>query len=312
MQLAGLRNGKQPFRVLDMACGSGSFLLGAYQCLFDHCLKWYTEHSPERHKAAVWNGNGRAPGKPLWRLTIGEKKRILTSHIFGVDIDSQAVEVSKLSLLLNVLEGETNESLSTQQQRELFEDRALPNLADNIKCGNSLIGPDYFTGKLVTDPKELKRINAFDWGQGFPAAMAAGGFDCIIGNPPWLVAGYYVGDEIEYLRGRFRCAHGKFDMYYLFLEKGLLLNRDRRCLGMVVPNKFFHTKAATQLRRLLAEHKCVQELVDFGDSQVFHGPTNYSCIVCLARDSKRTLRYVLAKAGLPIPRGMAVARSTLT
>ena len=68
-------------------------------------MKWYAEHSPEKHKAAVWNGNGRGPGEPQWRLTIGEKKRILSTHIFGVDIDAQAVEVSKLSLLLKVLGG---------------------------------------------------------------------------------------------------------------------------------------------------------------------------------------------------------------
>ena len=105
-QLAGGKNG-QPFRVLDMACGSGSFLLGAYQCLLDHCLKWYIEHQPEKHKKAVYT---RSPRRE-WRLTIAEKKRILTTHIFGVDIDAQAVEVSKLSLLLKVLEGETDQTV---------------------------------------------------------------------------------------------------------------------------------------------------------------------------------------------------------
>ena len=178
-QLAGGKD-KPPFRVLDMACGSGSFLLGAYRCLLDHCLKWYVEHKPETFKKAVYQDarNGH------WRLTIGEKKRILTTHIFGVDIDAQAVEVTKLSLLLKVLEGETDQSVS--QQQRLFHDRALPNLADNIKCGNSLIGPDYFTGKLIPDPDEMKRVNPFDWKQGFPDAMKAGGFDCVIGNPPYI------------------------------------------------------------------------------------------------------------------------------
>ncbi len=83
-----------------------------------------------------------------------------------MDIDAQAVEVSKLSLLLKVLEGETDQSVS--QQQRLFRDRALPNLADNIKCGNSLIGPDYFTGKLIPDPEEMKRVNPFGWKQDFP------------------------------------------------------------------------------------------------------------------------------------------------
>ena len=87
-----------PLRVLDPACGSGSFLLGAYQCLLDHCLNWYLAHRDEKQaKAEIYES---AKG---WRLTTAEKKRILTTHIFGVDIDRQAVEVTKLSLLLKVL-----------------------------------------------------------------------------------------------------------------------------------------------------------------------------------------------------------------
>lgn len=306
MQLAGLRNGKQPFRVLDMACGSGSFLLGAFRCLLDHCFGWYVEHDPKKHQKAVY----KDPRHGQWRLTIEEKKRILTTHIFGVDIDAQAVEVSKLSLLLKVLEGETDESF--QLGLLPFSDRALPNLAENIKCGNSLIGPDYFTGKLIPDSEEMNRINAFNWKQVFPAATKAGGFDCVIGNPPWLMAGYYAGDEIEYMRERFQSAKGKFDLYYLFLENALRLTGTKSCVGMIVPNKFFHTKAATGLRRLLTDRKCLEEIVDFGDSQVFHGPTNYSCIVCLARDSKRALRYVHTKAGFAVQSHIAVARSSLT
>ena len=83
------------------------------------------------------------------------------------------------------MEGETDQSVS--RATAAFPDRALPNLADNIKCGNSLIGPDYFTGKLISDPDEMKRVNPFDWKQGFPEAMKAGGFDCVIGNPPYVL-----------------------------------------------------------------------------------------------------------------------------
>src|SRR6266849_4056848 len=106
-QLAGGKD-RAPFRVLDMACGSGSFLLGAYQCLLDFCLNWYIEHKPESFKKAVY----KDPRNGQWRLRIEEKKRILTTHIFGVDIDAQAVEVTKLSLLLKVLDGETDQTLS--------------------------------------------------------------------------------------------------------------------------------------------------------------------------------------------------------
>jgi len=159
-----------------MVCGSGSLLLGAYQCLLDYCLKWYINHKPEGSKKAVY----KDPRTGHLRLTIEEKKRILTTHLFGVDIDRQAVEVSKLPLLLKALEGENDATLS--QQLKLFHDRALPNLADNIKCRNSLIGPDYFAGKLIAEPDEMKRVNPFDWNTKFPEAMEAGGFSCVIGN----------------------------------------------------------------------------------------------------------------------------------
>ena len=89
-----------------------------------------------------------------WQLTTAERKRILLNNIFGVDIDTQAVEVTKLSLLLKVLEGETEQSL--QPIFRLFHERALPDLGDNIKCGNSLIGPDFYE-QAANDPARRRR-----------------------------------------------------------------------------------------------------------------------------------------------------------
>jgi hypothetical protein len=228
-----------------MACGSGSFLLGAYQCLLDHCLKWYADHRPERHKKAVYMD--RRTG---WRLTVDEKKRILTTHIFGVDIDPQAVEVSKLSLLLKVLEGETDQSL--RMGLLAFKDRALPNLADNIKCGNSLIGPDYFTGNLLPDPDEMKRVNPFDWSQEFPEAMKAGGFDCVIGNPPW---GATLGEgELEYLRARHnRVIARMIDSYIYLTDKAIGLTKDACPVGYIVPATLLNQLDTLPLRNLLLE-----------------------------------------------------------
>ena len=100
-----------------------------------------------------------------WRLTIVEKKRLLTTHIHGVDIDPQAVEVTKLSLLLKALEGENDATLSKQFM--LFHDRALPNLAENIKCGNSLVGPDHFMGELIPNPDGVSRVKPLDWNVAF-------------------------------------------------------------------------------------------------------------------------------------------------
>src|SRR3972149_4089204 len=133
-------------RILDPACGSGSFLIGAYGHLLDYHIKWYRENAPEKHakgkRPAIYRGAGGE-----WRLTTSEKKRIILNKIFGVDIERQAVEVTKLSLLLKVLEGENSETIG--KNLSLFRERALPNLDSNIKCGNSLIGPDFYDNPLL-------------------------------------------------------------------------------------------------------------------------------------------------------------------
>ena len=158
-------------RVLDPACGSGSFLIGAYQHLLDWHLQWYLNNEPDK-----WAKRRKPPiaanQRGEYRLTTPERKRILLEHIYGVDIDSQAVEVTKLSLLLKVLEGETAHSLGTHLWYE--KERALPDLSSNIKCGNSLIGPDFYANEQQTmfDEEERYRINAFDWKAEFPEVFA--------------------------------------------------------------------------------------------------------------------------------------------
>jgi len=314
LQLAGLRNGRQPFRVLDMACGSGSFLLGAYRYLLDHCLAWYIENKPATHKKAVYNGARTGQ----WRLTIEEKKRILIAHIFGVDIDPQAVEVSKLSLLLKVLEGETD--LSVMRQMQLFQERALPNLADNIKCGNSLIGPHYFTGKLVSDPDELNRVNPFDWNQEFPAPAQAGGFDCIIGNPPYIriqTMKNWAALEAEAYKELFRSAKsGNYDIYVVFVERGLQLLNSQGQLGFIVPSKFFATDYGAALRNIIADKQALRKVVDFGHARVFEGATNYTCLLFLSRSPCRAAMYARVESPMSIaslePKGRPVKSGEIT
>src|SRR5207237_6234926 len=130
-----LLEGKTPrqaakLKILDPACGSGSFLLGAYQYLLDWHRDRYVEDEPAKHTKEIFQGPGG-----FWRLTTSEKRRILLNNIFGVDIDTQAVEVTKLSLLLKVLEGESKQTLD--KQLLLYHQRALPDLASTLKCRNS-------------------------------------------------------------------------------------------------------------------------------------------------------------------------------
>ncbi|MCX6556947.1 MAG: N-6 DNA methylase [Candidatus Aminicenantes bacterium] len=220
VDLAGGKT-KSPFRVLDMACGSGSFLLGAYQFLLDHCLKWYLANPSKKYDSAVYQNS-----KGETHLTIGERKRILTTHIYGVDIDRQAVETTKLSLLLKALEGENDTTLS--KQMTLFHERALPNLSDNIKCGNSLIASDF---SML--PEDLVRVNAFDWPAQFPDAMKSGGFDAIIGNPPYIPIEAMEEKERLYYQRSYSQVERKFDTSIVFILRALRLVKRSGFVGYI-------------------------------------------------------------------------------
>jgi predicted type IV restriction endonuclease len=291
-------------RVVDPACGSGSFLLGAYEYLLKWHLDWYSTHRPERHKRQIFEAQ-----PDVWALTGAEKRRILLANIFGVDIDAQAVEVTKLSLLLKVLEGESQETVN--RQLNLLRERALPDLGKNIRSGNSLVSPEiYVQEKLANDEETEIRVNPFDWRQAFPDIFNAGGFDAVIGNPPWLMAGYYV-EEMDYLRNHYQAATKKFDLYYLFIERATQLVRPEGRIGLIVPNKMFHTAAAAELRETLGEGRWIRRIIDFRANRIFAGATNYSCILSLKRGAKEEPEYVRANAALETGRTIQVPWSSL-
>jgi hypothetical protein len=224
-----------------------------------------------KHAKAVYQN---AKGETC--LAIAERKRILTTHIYGVDIDRQAVETTKLSLLLKALEGENDTTLS--QQMTLFQERALPNLSDNIKCGNSLIASDF---SMV--PEDLVRVKAFDWSVQFPAAMKAGGFDAVIGNPPYVLIGPEMFDEqtIEYLR-RYEVAQYKADLFHLFIQKGISIIREHGFFGMIVPNTWLTLKFTNRLRRYIAESTAISEVVMF-DHLVFADANVFTALLFLEK-----------------------------
>ena len=226
-------------RIMDPACGSGSFLLGAYQYLLNWHRDWYLGDGPEKYRKLLYQTQGGD-----WRLSTAEKKRILLSCLYGVDIDTQAVEVTKLSLLLKVLEGENEQTLGTSLR--LFHERALPDLGANMKCGNSLIGSDFYRNQalLVPDEEERLRTNVFDWNgsDGFRQIMKAGGFDAVIGNPPYRMSQPHRHPRTRcfYLRQNFVKAEFKIDFFHLFLERGVKLLKNGGRLGLIVPSSFLN------------------------------------------------------------------------
>ncbi len=292
-----LVEGKTPrqvsnLRIVDPACGSGSFLVGAYDYLLDWHRRWYVADGPEKHRKVLYEGPGGE-----WRLVNEEKRRILKNNIHGVDIDPQAVEVTKLSLLLKVLEGETDQSVTRQLSG--MQERALPDLDDNIKWGNSLIGPDFYdkTQASLLGEEEEYRINVFPWEDAFPEVFGGRnpGFDAVIGNPPYIriqSLKEFAPIEVEYYKEAYRtAARGNYDIYVAFVEKGLsLLNHNGR-LGFILPHKFFNAQYGVTLRAMISEGRHLAGLVHFGDKQVFAGATTYTCLMFLTKSSNKEFSF---------------------
>jgi type I restriction-modification system DNA methylase subunit len=278
-------------RILDPACGSGSFLLGAYQYLLNYHRDWYQKDGPQKHSQEIYQGYGGQ-----WYLTTREKKRILLNNIYGVDIDPQAVEVTKLSLLLKVLEGENQDTL--ERQMRLFKERALPDLGSNIKCGNSLIGPDFYSVGAGHDlplfkEDEAYRINAFDWEKEFPEIMNQGGFDVVIGNPPY-VRQEGLGDAKTYFQSHYKTYRPTADLYVNFIERGLGQLKKTGLFGMIVSNKWLRAAYGKPLRDFLSNNASVLEVIDLAGLPVFPKATVRTIIlICSPRQRQSaTIRYL--------------------
>ena len=283
--------GKSPaaladFTVADICCGSGIFLLSMFEFLTDHYLAWYQANDRAKHV-------GRTiyeVAEGQWRLTFDEKRRILLAHVRGVDIDPNAVEVARFSLMLKLIEDETGVGL-----RE-FVDRtgtpALPALDDTLRAGNSLVSQVEWTAARGALPHRLfEKVNPFSWPNEFPAEHARQGFDVIVGNPPYIriqnmqayspeEAAFYNSRQSPYTTAR----QDNFDKYALFIERSLSLTKPAGRLGFIVPHKFMVVQSGRALRQLVTAPQTVEEIVHFGVQQVFgRQALNYTCILILDR-----------------------------
>ena len=269
-------------RVLDPACGSGSFLVRAY----DYLLRWYLD---QYTKAKSVNKNLKEHriyqinNDQDYQLSIRSKQDILTRHIYGVDIDRQAVEVTRLSLLLKLMEGESQQTSAGFLRFD--QARLLPDLSQNIKCGNSLIGSDFYEGaqlSLLDDQGQARKLNTFDWQDEFKDIFQNKGFDCVIGNPPYVRQETLGHNFKKYAEKKYKTYHGIADIYVYFIERGVnLLNASGR-FAYIVANKWLRANYGEPLRNWLKEQK-IDEIVDFGDLPVFGQVTTYPCILTIVK-----------------------------
>ncbi|HEV2913277.1 MAG TPA: N-6 DNA methylase [Pyrinomonadaceae bacterium] len=300
-----LCEGKKPeqvknLRILDPACGSGSFLIGAYQYLLNWHLQWYLKNEVKKHAQKIYQGS-----EGLWYLTSSEKKRILLNNIYGVDIDAQAVEVTKLSLMLKVIEGESAQSVSDNLR--MFHERALPDLDNNIKCGNSLIGFDFYQQYQASDlsEEEHEHVNVFEWKKAFPDIMKQGGFDAVIGNPPYIRIQTSKRKEVSYFNSHYSTAVSNYDIYCLFVEKGINLLKAGGFLGYILPHRFFKTDYGEGLRDFIVKNRNLNQIIDFDGYMVFDRASINTCILILSKNGSEYFRFGQMKFTSKSPREVA-------
>lgn len=277
--LAPLCKGKTPKQILDLkiadiACGSGVFLVEAFDFLVKYCEQWYEDNNPEHLLELI-------PGKK--HLSLWDKREILTTCIYGIDIDAHAVEVAKFSLLIKLLEDET--APSVQRFRPI-----LPCLDNNIVCGNALVESEKFDSKGVAE-EDLLLISPFSWSE----LNNGNNFSAIVGNPPYVktedMRNMLADEEFDYYLSSYKTPNTQFDKYFLFIEQALNKIVDGGRIGFIVPNKFYKTAAGKKLQLLLANNLYVESIDDFGSSQLFEDKTTYSCILCLSKKKNETFSY---------------------
>ncbi len=288
-------------KIVDPACGSGSFLIGAYQYLLD----WHKNYYSNNGKPS--KGRKDNPLTPEGNLTTAEKKRILLNNIYGVDIDVNAVEVTKLSLLLKCMEGETEASIASQLS--FFNERVLPTLDDNIKSGNSLIDTDFYGYELF---EQEKKIKPFNWQKEFPDVFELkkitsnqdfkkqlekvkklqqdtddllikyivnepqqeygkiSGFDIVIGNPPY--GALFSDNEHSYFKNRYNTSAWRGESYLMFIEQGLRLLKPNGLLSFIIPDTLLNLGFTQPTRELLLRNSKILEIIGL-PSNVFSAAT---------------------------------------
>lgn len=235
-----LRSALRKIKIIDPACGSGAFLIEA----FDFLLK-YNQMLDEK----IFNMTGT---KNLFDDTTRE---ILENNIFGVDLNKESIEITKLSLWL----------------RTANKNKTLTTLENNIKCGNSLISDKELTDK------------AFNWQEEFPKIFEEGGFDIVIGNPPYVSAENINNFEKKYYKLNYQVATGRQNLYIIFYEKGVNLLNENGYLGFITPYTLLKNQYYKEARKYILDNCKILKLVDFKNTVIFEDAIVDSIIVILKK-----------------------------
>lgn len=245
-------------KIIDISCGSGAFLNKAVDVLF------------EIHEALHDSKYANDPSLNKYFDSLDSRKQIISDNIYGVDVNEESVEITKLSLFLKLA--------TSSGMKEGFE---LPKLDKNIKCGNSLVDDETIAGD-----------RAFNWLNEFKEVFNNDGFDVVVGNPPYINAKMHTEDkpeERDYLSNsdRYKCLYKKWDIYIPFIEYGLNLLKENGFFGMIIPYPFVDQEYAKIMRKTIVEDYCINEIIDLSSEKIFKDATVKNVIPILSKATKK-------------------------
>lgn len=273
-------------KVVDPACGSGAFLIQAFKYLYEQ-RQWIAKELE------------RVSGSMGLFDTHSAMRAVLSKNLYGVDINAESVEITRLALWLHTA----------------LPDRPLTSLDENIRCGNSLIGHDFYEQMNINrdlfGEDESERVNTFDWEETFPEVYKREhpGFDCVIGNPPYVklqhfrkiqedVAGYLLNAKRKGGGPLFESTQtGNFDLYLPFIERGVELLNAQGKMGYIAPNVWMVNEYGKGLRQKLKRTKRLDRWIDFKSFQVFDEAITYTALQFFTGFPQDRIRCVFASHG---------------
>lgn len=289
-------NGFESFfntKTLDFACGSGIFLIEVFDYLQDKLIEYYTENPvPKLSNLFFQNAD-------LTTLTIEGKRNLISSCIFGVDIDPEAVEVSRMSLSLKVID--SSDFYENYQELGLFGNQILNNVGNNIKCGNTLVSTDISQQypEIEADQEQLFKTNAFDYNSrdGFAQIFESkGGFDYIVGNPPYIeVKNYNIEYPFmhKYIKDNYDTTkNGKIDLAVAFIERAITILNNQGKLGLIVQRRFFKTDYGKKIREYISSGKLLSQVVEFETSKIFPNRVTYIATLILDKSEPENVSFL--------------------
>lgn len=281
-------------KILDIACGSGVFIIEVYDFIEEIFRELFiTSRHPDFQKYFT-------SSKGDLVVNILGRKTIMDNCIFGVDIDPEAVEVAKMSLSLKIID--SSEFLELYNEIGFFGNKILNEVGKNIRCGNSLVDTDILVKfpSLVNNETEFMKTNIFDWKSelGFKEIFEKkGGFDFIVGNPPYVEVKYYNTDlpyMHKYFKENYRSAkNGKVDLAIPFIERGIELLNSTGRLGYVVQKRFFKTEYGKKIREIISSSNFLSSIIDFEATTIFQDRITYVAILILDKTSPDNFSYKL-------------------